>query len=126
MMYVVPAPEEPLSQDDILDSCPIFGLEAAVAGVDLDAPPARWWERVLVLTQACDLAQMKTTKVLVALLQPAQLLVDCGVLKAPAIRDQVRWGLVDGWYFLPAAPVPVPLPESIVDLHDLHTIPRVA
>jgi hypothetical protein len=27
-----------------------------------------------------------------------------------------------GWYFLPAAPVPIDLAESIVDLRELHTI----
>lgn len=91
----------------------------------MDAAPSRWQERVIVLTQACDLAQAKTTKVLVALVQPAQLLVEQGILKAPSIRDQVRRGLVYGWYFLPAAPAPLPLPESIIDLHDLHTVPRV-
>src|SRR5262249_3578302 len=123
MMYAVPAPDEPLSQADILDACPIFGLETA-AGVDMGAAPARWQERVIVLTQACDLAQTKTTKVLVALLHPAQSLVDRGILKGPTIRDQVRRGLVFGWYFLPAAPAPIPLSETIIDLHDLHTVPR--
>jgi hypothetical protein len=123
MIYGVPAPDEPLSQADIVDACPIFGLETA-AGVDLDAAPARWKERVIVLTQACDLAQAKTSKVVVALLHTAQSLVERGALKGPAIRDQVRRGLVFGWYFLPAAPAPIPLPESIIDLHDLHTIPR--
>lgn len=37
----------------------------------------------------------------------------------------MRRGLVYGWYFLPAAQAPIPLPESIIDLHDLHTVPRV-
>jgi hypothetical protein len=124
MMYAAPAPEEPLSQGDILDACPIFGLETTAGCVDLDAAPARWRERIIVLTQACDLAHTKTTKVLVALVQPAQLLVERGILAARTIRDQVRRGLVYGWYFLPAAPVPIPLPESIIDLHDLHTVPR--
>ena len=123
MMYTVPALDEPISQADILDGCPIFGLETA-AGVDLEAAPARWQEPVIVLTQACDLAQTKTSKVLVALVHPAQTLVEQGILKAPTIRDQVRRGLVFGWYFLPAAPAPIPLPESIIDLHDLHTVPR--
>jgi hypothetical protein len=124
MMYAPPAPEEPLTQGDMLDACPIFALDVPATGVDLDASPARWRERVVVLTQACDLAQTKATKVLVALVQPAQLLVDQGVLKAQTIRDQLRRGLVFGWYFLPAAPAPIPLPESVIDLHDLHTIPR--
>jgi hypothetical protein len=124
MIYDSPPAEEPLSQGDILDGCPIFGLEVPAAGVDLDATPARWRERVIVLTQACDLAQAKSTKILVALLHPAQLLVERGILKAPTIRDQVRRGLVYGWYFLPATDAPISLPESIVDLHDLHTVPR--
>src|SRR5713101_8134431 len=124
MLYATPPPEEPIAQGDILDACPIFGLEVPTTGVDMDAAPARWQERVLVLTQACDLAQTKTTKVLVALVQPAQLLVERGVLKGPTIRDQVRRGLVYGWYFLPAPPAPIPLPESIIDFHDLHTLPR--
>jgi hypothetical protein len=74
--------EEPLSQGDIFDSCPIFGLETIGKDVDLTAAPSRWQERVIVLTQACDLAQTKTTNVLVALLHPAQILVDRGILKA--------------------------------------------
>ena len=123
-MYTVPPDQEHLSQGDILDACPIFGLQVAGAVVDLEAEPVRWRERVIVLTQACDLAQTKTTKVLVALLHPAQTLIAKGVLIAPAIRDQVRRGLVYGWYFLPAALAPIPLPESVVDLHDLHTVPR--
>jgi hypothetical protein len=124
MMYLMPDLDDPLSQGDIIEDCPVFGLEVSQSEPDLQAEPARWTERVIVLTQACDLAHAKATKVLVALLHPAQLLADRGVLKPPAIRDQVRRGLVYGWYFLPAAPRPIPLPESIVDLHDLHTVPR--
>jgi hypothetical protein len=124
MIFAAPTPDEPLTQADILDACPIFGFDPSDTAVDLKAAPARWEERVIVLTQACDLAQTKTTKVLVALIQPAQTLVDQGALKAPTIRDQVRRGLVYGWYFPPAAPAPIPLPESIIDLHDLHTVPR--
>jgi hypothetical protein len=124
MMFMAPPAEESLSQGDILDDCPIFGLEVPAVGVDLDAAPARWRERVIVLTQACDLAHTKTTKVLAALIQPAELLVERAVLKAATIREQVRRGLVYGWYFLPAAPAPISLPESIIDLHDLHTVRR--
>ncbi len=46
------------------------------------------------------------------------------ILKAGAIRDQVRRVQVFGWYFLPAASAPVTLAESIVDLRELHTIER--
>jgi hypothetical protein len=108
MMYASSAADEPISPGDILDACPIFGLEVPASGVDLDAAPARWRERVIVVTQACDLAQTKTTKVLVALLSSAQFLVEKGVLKGPTVRDHA----------------PIQLPESIIDLHDLHTIPR--
>jgi hypothetical protein len=113
-LYLSPTVEEPVSQGDILDGCPVFGLDVSVTGVDLAAAPARWSERVVVLIQACDLTQARTTKILVALVHPAQLLAERGVLKAPTIRDQVRRGLVYGWYFLPAAPAPIPLPESII------------
>jgi hypothetical protein len=124
MMYETPNPQDPLTQGDVIDACPLFGLEVPPAGVDLNAGPSRWRERVIVMTQACDLANAKTTKTLVAVVQPAQLLVDRGILKGSVIRDQVRRGQVYGWYFLPAGPDPIRLPESIVDLHDLHTVPR--
>jgi len=78
----------------------------------------------VVLTQACDLAQAKTTRVVVAPVHSAAELVANNVLKASAIRDQVRRGLVFGWYFLPAAPPPINLEESIIDLRELHTIER--
>lgn len=122
MTYRTPA-EGPLSQGDILDGCPLFALSPAADAVDLRAAPARWESRVVVLTQACDLAQAKTTRVLVACVHAAQSLVDAGVLKAQAVRDQVRRGLVYGWYFLPAG---AGLEESIVDLRDVHTVSRAA
>lgn len=51
-------------------------------------------------------------------------LVAKNLLKPALIRDQVRRGQVFGWYFLPAAPPPIILAESIVDLRELHTIER--
>jgi hypothetical protein len=122
-MYQPLAPDVPLSQGDILDGCPLFGLEVAPDKIDLDAPPARWLARVIVLTQACDLAQTRTSRALVGWVHSAQDLVQQGVLKAQTVRDQVRRGLVYGWYFLPGAAA-LPFPESIVDLRDLHTVPR--
>ena len=44
-----------------------------------------------------------------------------GILQPKTIRDQVRAHRVYGWYFLPAGTGVV---ESIVDLRDLHTMPR--
>ena len=54
---------------------------------------------------------------------PAQLLVDRQLLKPATVRDQVRLGKVHGWYFLPASDA-IGLPESIVNLRDLHTVSR--
>ena len=90
----------------------------------MGAPPTRWQSRVVVLTQACDLAETKTTRVLVALVHNADEVVRQGILSGSLIRDRVRRGQVYGWYFLPAAPSPIALSESIVDLRDLHTVPR--
>src|SRR5579883_865979 len=120
-MYELPPPSEPISQGDIIDGCPIFGHDATDR---LETEPLRWRVRIIVLTQACDLAQEKTTRVLVGLVHSARELVDRGILKESLIRDQIRRGLVYGWYFLPAAPPPLDVPESVVDLRDLHTVPK--
>jgi hypothetical protein len=62
--------------------------------------------------------------VVVAIVHSAQHLVSAGELKAAAVRDQIRLGKMLGLYYLPAAPEPIPVPESIIDLRDLHTVPR--
>lgn len=121
-MYEQPL-ETDLSQGDILDDCPILVWKPATP-LDFDVPPEIRVIRVVVLTQACDLAQDKTTRVVVAPVHDAAELVARNILRAVAIRDQVRRGQVFGWYFLPAAPAPVALAESIVDLRELHTIER--
>ncbi len=113
-----------LSQGDIIDDCPILVWKLAPPPLDLKVPPEIRIIRVVVLTQACDLAQDKTTRVVVAPVHAAEELVAKNLLKAGAIRDQVRRGQVFGWYFLPAAPAPINLAESIVDLRELHTIER--
>lgn len=111
-----------LEQGDILDGCP---LAAVVDDPPGGAPPnaATTRARVVILTQTCDLAQGKAPRVLAAVCHPAQLLIDRGVLKPTAVRDQIRVGKVYGWYFLPADAA-IGLPESLVDLRDLHTVPR--
>ena len=117
-------PAADLSQGDIIEGCPILVWKLAPPPLDLDVPPEIRIIRVVVLTQACDLAQDKTTRVVVAPVHSAENLVAKNILKAGVIRDQVRRGQVFGWYFLPAAPVPINLAESIVDLRELHTIER--
>src|SRR5947209_19445109 len=49
-----------LSQGDIVDECPILVWNLAPPPLDLDVPPEVRIIRVVVLTQACDLAQDKT------------------------------------------------------------------
>jgi hypothetical protein len=61
-MYERPSTSE-LSQGDILDGCPILVWKIAPPPLDLDIPPEVRIIRVVVLTQACDLAQAKTSRV---------------------------------------------------------------
>lgn len=124
-MFVQIATHVPLTQGDLIDACPLVGLDAGVGSLNFDEPAMKWWKaRVVVLTQACDLAQTKSGHALVARVHIAKELVDQGVLKSAAIRDHIRRHLVFGWYFLPAVTTPVALPEALIDLRDIHTIPR--
>jgi hypothetical protein len=117
-------PAVPLSQGDILDGCPlVFWADQTNVVAEGDRPqtlPAR----VIILTQACDLANDKTVRALVAVVHDAAELVRTGRVKEKFIRDNVRRGQVYGWYFLPAHVSCPGLPESLVDLRDLHTVPR--
>jgi|ERR1051325_7928956 hypothetical protein len=125
-MFARSAAGDPLTQGDVIEDCPLVGLSLASLPVDLSEPATKWWtSRVIVLTQACDLAQAKVDSVLVARVHDAQTLVETGVLKGAVIRDHMRRHLVFGWYFLPATTAPVPLPESLIDLRDVHSVPRV-
>ena len=122
MIYEVRDSESPLGQGDIVERCPLLYWTAARdedGGLQLQSTASD--ERVIVLTQACDLANTKTSKVQVAIVHATAELVDAGILKAQTVRDQVRRHLVFGWYFLPAGDGN---PESIIDLRDIHTVPR--
>jgi hypothetical protein len=123
-MYEKPSSTAPLTQGDIIDGCPFFDVATSS-----DSPDARFLAvptegRVIVLTQACDLAQAKTTRTVVAVMHAAAELVARRILKASTIRDSVSRNQQLGWYFLQAARTDIGLPESIVDLRDLHTVPR--
>ena len=72
-MYESVTADEPLTQGDVIDDCPLFRLPVSANDPDLSANPLRWNARVVVLTQACDLTQAKSTKVLVAMVQTASL-----------------------------------------------------
>jgi hypothetical protein len=114
----------PLTQGDVIDGCPVFMLLNQSGGADRHDHPIRRESRVIILTQACDLAQAKADRVVVALVYAADELVSEGAIKASLIRDQLRRGQVYGWYFLPAVPEPLNLPESLINLRDLHTVSR--
>ena len=108
----------------MFDGCPIFAFPLAAGdNPDLEAEPVRWESRFIVLTQACDLANPRTTRSTVAVIRDAAELVDAGVVKAQTVRDQIRRHQVYGWYFLPESSV-LQVNESLVDLHQLHTLPR--
>lgn len=114
-----------LTQGDLIEDCPLVSILAGAVALNLSDPAIYWWPaRVVVLTQSCDLAQPKTDVVLVAQVHDAQKLIDDGVLKAAMIRDQVRRHQVFGWYFLPEVTEPVSLAESLIDLRDVHSVPR--
>ncbi|MDA1017657.1 MAG: hypothetical protein O3A00_24760 [Planctomycetota bacterium] len=120
-MYIDPG-REPVSQGDIIEGCPLYGLDPRDPSVDTESRPQHWVARVIVLTQACDAAQPKIIRLAVATVHDAQALVADGVLKASLIRDQIRRHLVHGWYFLPESEFDVH--ESVVDLRNIHTVPR--
>lgn len=121
-MFRRPNIVERLSQGDIIDNCPVISWECSQSGGAVDRQPKQQDERALVLTQTCDLDNEKTTRVQFALVHDTQTLVDSGILKAQTIRENVRLHRVFGWYFLEESDF---LPESIVDLRDLHTIDRI-
>jgi hypothetical protein len=53
---------DPLAQGDIIEDCPLVGLNLAVLPFELNDPATKWWTaRVIVLTQECDLAQTLTS-----------------------------------------------------------------
>ena len=82
MIYEDPDPADALTQGDILDGCPILFWENPPAGISAQPESGTLCVRVVVLTQACDLAHVKATRVLVAVVHQAQKLVDRGILQA--------------------------------------------
>lgn len=122
MIYKAITPSIPLTQGDIIEDCPLVYVEklpSESGATQFAQGESR--ERVLVLTQACDLANTKTFKVQVAIVHETEHLVQAGILKGQTVREQVRRHQVFGWYFLPASDE---IPECLVDLRDVHTVPR--
>lgn len=121
MIYPFPAADEPLDQGDLIDGCPVVAVtdfrvaQLDTAKVQLDL------HRVIVLTQACDLANRKVDAVIVASVFNAEELVERQILKAADVKGPIRAGRVWGLYFLPAH-VNGPLAEMVVDLRRLHAV----
>jgi hypothetical protein len=107
-------PSVPLSQGDIVDACPLVFWADQTREVAEEDQAHRVRARVITLTQACDLANDKTERVVVALVHDAGELVQSGRLREKFIRDQVREGQVYGWYFLPAHESCAGFPESLL------------
>lgn len=120
MIYDQPSVSAPVDQGDLIDQCPLVRISALEPDprqphVNVD------WRRIVVLTQACDLANAKTVDANVAEIFDAQLLVERGTVKASEIKGPIRSARVWGWYFLPAC-ADLGLGEMLVDLRRLHTI----
>ena len=77
MIYEVVDAHAPLSQGDIIDRCQIVVREDDPVSEPLE--PVQLEVRVAVLTQACDLAQSRTNRVLVAVVHDAYVLVEKGL-----------------------------------------------
>jgi hypothetical protein len=123
LIYQLSTPDLSLDQGDIIDGCPILRI-GQFDQENPDSPQvACSTHRVVVLTQTCDLANQRTQHITVAIVHDAQFLVEQGIVRAADVRGPVRAGRVYGWYFLPSCPE-CELSESIIDLRQLHTIPR--
>lgn len=107
MIYSSPSPHERIDQGDVIDACPVSSVtaftpdqvDAAEVLVDL--------QRVLVLTQTCDLANEKVDAAVVALVFDAQQLVAGQVLKVADVRGPLRSGRFGACIFSPRGPTRV-------------------
>jgi hypothetical protein len=94
-------PGDPIDHGDIVAECPLTFMRQCSLD-DLVASPIECVPtRVLLLTQACDLANRNASNFAVAVLDNVQQLVDEGLLNSAHVRGPIRAGRVYGWYFLP-------------------------
>lgn len=96
MIYDSPESASPVDQGDIVFDCPLISIAAYDPQAPESVPVDVSHERVIVLTQTCDLAQRKVSRVIVAQAVSADDIVARGQLKAADIRGPVRSGRVFG------------------------------
>ena len=121
MIYRLPPPDAPIDQGDLIDGCPVSGVDDFDEQVLTNFEFEHSIERVVVLSQTCDLANHKVRHAVIATVHDANEMVATGQLKAADIRGPLRAGRVFGWYFLPKNQE-LGLGEMIVDLRQLHTV----
>ena len=121
MTYRLPSHEETIDQGDIIEGCPILSLVRFDPDRPNEIETKHALQRIIVLTQTCDLANQKATRIIAALVFDAQKVVHDQLLKASDVRGPLRSGRIFGWYFLPKS-VESGLPEMIVDFRQLHTV----
>src|SRR5437879_4521702 len=114
MIYRLPAADEPLDQGDIIQGCPLVVVESYDPDQPERLPITGAPTRVIILRQACDLANQKAKSVVVAAVLDVPALVAQGFLKAADVKGPIRAGRVFGWYFLPKS-ADLGIPEMIVD-----------
>jgi hypothetical protein len=102
VIYDAPPANSSIDQGDIIDRCPVFPVVAFDSTTGQRQNVEFEPQRVIVLTQTCDLASEKTTVASVAEVFEAQFLVDQRTLNPTDIKGPIRAGRVCGWYFLPA------------------------
>jgi hypothetical protein len=121
MIYDSPADSDAIDQGDIIRDCPLVYFTAFDNADPNDSEIKSGLQRIVVLTQTCDLAQRKVSQVVVAVAVEADAIVASGQLKVADIRGPVRAGRVFGWYFLPADSS-LGLPELVIDLRQIYTV----
>jgi len=121
MIYSAPAADDSVDQGDIIDDCPVLTVNSYEVAKPGEVAVRTTPQRVIVMTQTCDLANARTSAATVAEVFAAQFLVDQKLFKPADIKGPLRAGRVWGWYFLPADAA-LRLGEMVVDLRRLHTV----
>src|SRR5207245_1473164 len=97
MIYSAPASNDLLDQGDLIESCPVLSITSFNVTQPTEVAVKSTLQRVVVLTQTCDLANEKTTALDVAEVFDAQFLIDQHFFKSADVKGPLRAGRVWGW-----------------------------